>query len=99
MPIIKFFDIKRLKPFHRQRSRVPDPTPDIEEKVAALDPDLKPDEHAYVNHYLGYADILLHEPHEPVTATPEFPDNVTAMPKRAEEEAPAPPDEENGKAA
>ena len=98
MPIIKFFDIKRLKPFHRQRSRVPDPTPEIEEKVAALDPNLKPEEQAYVNHYLGYADILLHEPSEKVTATPEFPDNVTAMPKKTEEESPAPP-EEDGKAA
>ena len=99
MPIIKFFDIKRLKPFHRQRSRVPDPTPEIEEKVAALDPDLKPDEHAYVNHYVGYADILLHEPSQRTTATPEFTDNVAVMPKRAEEESSEPPEKEDGKAA
>ena len=111
MPFTKFFDIKRLKPFHRQRSRVPDPTPEIEEKIAALDPDLKPDEHAYVNHYLGYADVLLQEPKQPVTATPEFtesvaemPDNgnngnVTEMPKRTESGSSEQPPEENGKAA
>ena len=82
---------------------MPDPTPEIEEKIAALDPDLKPDEHAYVNHYLGYADILLHEPSRPVTATPEFIDNVTEMPKRngsGSSEAPeADLPEEDGKAA
>ena len=107
MPFTKFFDIKRLKPFHRQRSRVPDPTPEIEEKIAALDPDLKPDEHAYVNHYLGYADILLQEPKQPVTATPEFTENVTeipngnvtVMPKRTASESVEQPPEEDGKAA
>ena len=76
---------------------MPDPTPEIEEKIAALDPDLKPDEHAYVNHYLGYADILLHKPNGPITATPEFVDNVTEIPKRTDEDSDSP--EDNGKAA
>jgi hypothetical protein len=93
VPITKSFDIKRLKPFHRERDRVPNPTPEIEERVAQLDPELKPDEHAYVNHYLHYADMLLHQqPSESITTTPEFPDdisdndnnpdNVVEMPRR-----------------
>ena len=98
MTLIKSFDIKRLKPYHRERYRVPNPTPEIEEKVAALDPDLKPEEHAYVNHYLGYADVLLHQGKETVIATPEFADNVVEMPQRADAESSDEPDED-GKAA
>jgi len=85
VPITKSFDIKLLKPFHRERDRMPHPSSETEDKIARLDPDLKPDEHAYVSHFLAYADVLLHE-HSPETivATPEFSDNVVEMPRRAD---------------
>src|SRR5215472_6041736 len=65
MGIIKSFDIRRLKPFHRPDESLPTPAPEKQDAIAELDPDLKPEEQAYVSHYIGYADVLLKEPSEP----------------------------------
>src|SRR5215472_5045825 len=64
MGIIKSFDIRRLKPFHRPDESLPTPAPEKQDAIAELDPDLKPEEQAYVGHYLRYADVLLKEPPE-----------------------------------
>lgn len=80
MGIIK--DIGRLKPFHRNNPDMPKPAPEREDRIADLDPDLKPEEQSYVNHYVSYADILLSQPPpEPAPTVPEFADNVIEMPK------------------
>ena len=82
MGIIKPSDIGRLKPFHRNNPDMPKPAPEREDKIADLDPDLKPEEQSYVNHYVSYADILLnHPPPESSPSVPEFADNVIEMPK------------------
>ncbi|HKD14006.1 MAG TPA: hypothetical protein VKE71_05600 [Candidatus Angelobacter sp.] len=84
MGIIKSFDIRRLKPFHRRDDRLPHPAPDREDQIAELDPSLTPEEHAYVNHYVGYADVLLKESEEeaPVEHKPK---NVVEMPRKDQE--------------
>ena len=56
---IKPFDIRSLKPFHRKGAHLPGPAPEDEDKIVALDPNLKPEEHSYVGHYINYADVLL----------------------------------------
>lgn len=56
---IKPFDIRSLKPFHREGAHLPGMAPEDEDKIAELDPNLKPDEHSYVGHYVNYADVLL----------------------------------------
>jgi hypothetical protein len=56
---IKSFDIKNLLPFHKSGNQVPRSISGKEEEINALDPDLKPEEVAYVRHYLAYADRLL----------------------------------------
>lgn len=82
MGIIKQSDIVLLKPFHRNIPNMPKPAPEREDKIADLDPDLKPEEQSYVNHYVSYADILLSQPPpESTPAVPEFADNVIEMPK------------------
>lgn len=59
MGTIKPFDIRRLKPFHREGAHLPGTAHENEDKIAELDPDLKPEEQSYVNHYVHYADLLL----------------------------------------
>ena len=84
MGIIKSFDIRRLKPFHRTDNRLPQPAPDKEDQIAELDPKLTPEEQAYVNHYVGYADVLLNESEEDAP-TEQKPDNVVEMPRKDQE--------------
>jgi hypothetical protein len=64
MGIKRSFDIQRLKPFHREGNRMPKPAPEKADEVFELDHDLRPDEQAYVNHYIGYADVLLNDPNQ-----------------------------------
>ena len=85
MGIIKSFDIRRLKPFHRTDNRLPQPAPDKEDQIAELDPKLTPEEQAYVNHYVGYADVLLHESEEEDAPSEQKPDNVVEMPRKDQE--------------
>ena len=59
MAVIRHFDIERLKPYRREADRMPKPAPEKMDTVAELDPNLRPDEQSYVNHYLKYADVLL----------------------------------------
>jgi len=79
MGIIKSFDIRRLKPFHRIDDRLPQPALEKEDLIAELDPNLTPEEQAYVNHYVAYADVLLNEPEE------QTPPNVVEMPRKDQE--------------
>jgi len=79
MGIIKSFDIRGLKPFHRTDGRLPQPGPETEDKIAELDPGLTPEEQSYVNHYVGYADVLLNESGDESSQTP---DNVVEIRRR-----------------
>ena len=95
---IKPFDIRSLKPFHRKGPHLPGTAPEDEDKIAELDPNLKPEEHSYVGHYINYADVLLNkyrkgdEEETPVEEPPESrdaeavrepaPTNVVEMPER-----------------
>lgn len=97
MGIIRSFDIKRLKPFHREGNRMPKPAPEKMDELVKLDPDLRPDEQSYVSHYLNYADTLLEtdDVYEGDAATPERPtkfSNILELPT-IEEPEPAPSDE------
>jgi hypothetical protein len=64
MAVIRSFDIKRLRPFHREGDRLPKTGPERSDELASLDPNLRPDEESYVIHYLNYADVLLNEAKE-----------------------------------
>ena len=79
---IKPFDIRSLKPFHREGSHLPGPAPEDEDKIAELDPNLKPEEHSYVGHYIHYADVLLNKDRnagdEEETPVEEPPENSEA---------------------
>jgi hypothetical protein len=65
MGVRRSFEIKRLKPYHREAERMPMPAPEKTDEISELDPNLRPEEQSYVNHYLGYADILLNAPGTP----------------------------------
>lgn len=115
MGIIKPFDIRRLKPFHREGAHLSGTAPEEEDKIAELDPNLKPEEHSYVNHYISYADVLLnndrHNDEIPVHDPPDEdkdaetiqeppPENVVEMPQRVEDGKQSDnPDKDNGKVA
>lgn len=79
---------------------MPKPAPEKADQVFDLDHDLRPDEQAYVNHYIGYADILLnHEAEEGVQPQSQ----VIELPRMQEPEPTEEPgsddNEDNGKAA
>ncbi|HEY6351274.1 MAG TPA: hypothetical protein VI636_17865 [Candidatus Angelobacter sp.] len=80
---IKAFDIRQLRPFHRENAHLPAPTTEEEDKIAELDPNLKPEEHSYVNHYIHYADVLLNQDEdkerEPVQEPPGTDKDAEAM--------------------
>jgi hypothetical protein len=89
MAILRHFDIRRLKPFHREGDRMPKPAPEKADKLSDLDPDLRPDEQSYVSHYLGYADVLLNGSDEETGAdAPLKPSNVIELPHIEEPEQP-----------
>ncbi|HEY6253342.1 MAG TPA: hypothetical protein VI685_25580 [Candidatus Angelobacter sp.] len=107
------FDIRLLKPFHREGAHLPGTAPDEEDKIAELDPNLKPEEHSYVNHYVNYADVLLeHDVDEDETPAQEPPEEardakgiqdpgpgkVVEMPRRVESKQSGMP-QEDGKVA
>lgn len=82
MGLKRSFDIQQLKPFHREGNRMPKPVPEKADEVLELDHDLRPDEQAYVNHYIGYADVLLKEPHQKEAARlKSVPANVIELPQ------------------
>jgi len=100
MARIKPFDIRRLKSFHREGAHLPGTAPEDEDKIADLDPNLKPEEHSYVNHYVSYADVLLKHKESPRQEPPDEnpdenkdaesvkeppPNNVVEMPQRVAE--------------
>lgn len=97
MAIIRFFDIKRLKPFHREGDTMPKPAPEKADQLSQLDPDLRPDEQSYVNHYLGYADILLRD--EKTTPDSGDHNNILELPTIQEAEPTESEDDESGNAA
>lgn len=83
MGIRRSFDIMKLKSFRREGSRIP--APEKEDQVFELDHDLRPEEQAYINHYIGYADILLEEPEEGPSSRPEsLHANVIELPQMQE---------------
>lgn len=96
MGIIKSFDIRRLKPFHRPGERFPTPIPEKEDTLTELDPDLKPDEQAYVSHYLSYADVLLNEP---AAKSAKPPDGKVVKIQDKREKKQSEPLDDNGKVA
>jgi hypothetical protein len=81
MANLKSFDIKKLRPFRKPDNRLPQTTPDEDEQIAQLDQNLRPDEQAYVRHYVGYADVLLNEAEAP-PAQNSSESNVLEMPSR-----------------
>lgn len=102
----KIFDFRRLKPFHRNGPHLPGTAPEEEDKIAELDPNLKPEEHSYVNHYIAYADLMLEKgldkEEEPIQEPPEKdkdaegiqeppPGNVVEMPRKVEDKKPDKP--------
>ena len=97
MGVIKFFDIRQLKPFHRRGDRLPQPAPEKEDLIAELDPNLTPEEQAYVNHYVGYADVLLNESEEEDAPVQQKPDNVVEIPRKDQERKAASDDSEGQK--
>jgi hypothetical protein len=97
MRIKRVFDIRKLKPFHRELEAMPKPAPEQADELSKLDHDLRPDELAYVKHYVGYADILLNElPEEEdgASASKSPQSNVIELPKMQDPES-----DGNGKAA
>jgi uridine kinase len=99
MTNLKSFDIKKLRPFRKPDNRLPKETPDEDETIAQLDHDLRPEEQAYVRHYVGYADVLLNEAAEQQaeTSPEESKSNVVEMPGKGEENAGS--DEDGGSQA
>ena len=95
MAVIRAFDIRRLKPFRRGDNSLPKPAPEKADELAQLDPGLKPDEQSYINHYLGYADVLLNESEEPVGPDRQHP-NIIELPPMEEPAAPEEPPEGSG---
>lgn len=86
MATIKPFDIRRLKPFQRRGAHLPGTSPEEEDKIAELDPNLKPEEHSYVQHYVGYADVLLHEDKKQEDEVQEPPTrNLVQMPQKVQD--------------
>ena len=83
---IKPFDIRSLKPFHRKGSHLSGQAPEDEDKIVELDPNLKPEEHSYVGHYINYADVLLKKDRnqggEDETPVEEPPESRVAKPVR-----------------
>lgn len=100
MAAIRLFDIKKLKPFHRDSDTMPNPAPEKADQLSQLDPDLRPDEQSYVSHYLAYADKLLNEPEEetPPCGPKSHRSNVIELPKTQKPMDPD-PDDESGNAA
>lgn len=92
MAAIRLFDIKRLKPFHREGDTMPNPAPEKADEISELDPDVRPEEQSYVSHYLAYADKLLNAPDE------ENPSNIIELPKTQKSRNPD-PKEKNSNAA
>lgn len=84
MGLKQVFDIRQLKPFHRRAEGMPRPAPEKADEIAELDPGLLPEEQSYVNHYLGYADILLHEEESPTESRRS---NVIELPRMQEPQA------------
>ena len=95
MAVIRAFDIQRLQPFRREGSGLPKPAPEEADKLADLDPGLKPDEQSYISHYLGYADVLLNESEEQVVPGRQHP-NIIELPRMEEPGAPVEPPEKSG---
>jgi hypothetical protein len=58
MGIIKTFDTKKLPVYRKRGTHLPGVS-EKQDNINAVDPDLRPEEQAYVRHYLGYADVLL----------------------------------------
>lgn len=76
---------------------MPQPAFEKTDEISRLDQDLKPDELAYINHYIAYADILLSEPDEEEEAAAPVESarsNVVELPRSPERD-----DDGNGKAA
>ncbi len=69
---------------------MPKPSLEKRDEVFDLDPELRPDEQAYVNHYLGYADLLLGapEPAAPAAIPEPRPTNVIELPRMQDTEEP-----------
>jgi len=102
MGIIRSFDIRRLSPFHREGDRLPKAGPERSDELASLDPDLRPDEQSYVNHYLSYADVLLKQSQEGkdgARASHSQPSNVFELPRIQEHGQNESGQEENDDAA
>lgn len=103
MGLKRSFDIQQLKPFHREGNRMPKPAPEKADEVSDLDHDLRPDEKAYVNHYIGCADVLLNEPDQESAQSRSLLPNVVELPQMQDpEQAEETEDAErngNGKAA
>lgn len=94
MAVIRHFDLNKLKPYLREGDRIPKPAPEQADALSQLDPDLRPEEQSYVNHYLGYADVLLDsDSQEPGTGSETQPSNIIELPVIREPEG---PDEDNG---
>lgn len=71
---------------------MPKPAPEKTDELSELDPGLRPEEHSYVSHYLGYADILLNAPGSY--------SNVVELPRLQDADPPEPAkDGNNGDAA
>lgn len=84
MAVIPSFDIKRLKPFHAESDVMRQFAPEKIDELFDLDPNLRPDEESYVNHYLKYADVLLHETN--VTKMPPIEERFQHSGETADEE-------------
>lgn len=63
MAIIKTFDFKMWKPF--AKAGTPASGSADQDAMKGVDTDLKPEEEAYVRHFLHYADVLLSEENAP----------------------------------
>jgi hypothetical protein len=98
MAVIRSFDIKRLRPFHREGDRLPKTSPEKSDELASLDPNLRPDEESYVIHYLNYADVLLNEGRDGASNSQPRSRDARAPAVRDQEGSQA-EDDENNKAA
>jgi hypothetical protein len=63
---------------------MPQFTPEKSDELFELDPNLRPDEESYVNHYLKYADVLLRETN--VTKMPPIEERFQHAPETEDEE-------------
>jgi hypothetical protein len=99
MAVIRSFDIKRLRPFHREGDGLPKTGPERSDELAALDPNLRPDEESYVIHYLNYADVLLNEGKDGAANWQPRPRDARAPAVREQEESQNNEDDGNNRAA